>query len=199
MKNNNFYIIITIIILLSALWLSFKDNNKVKLARESLLKPIGQVIADYAAKSCINFSPEEIKQGYFEALVTGYCRPESALFTVRQDFLCAVGLNCSCPAGRSSELTCLGKNSLAWAPCLDFDDKVVNYCDQTASQLKPQPGFIAADWNCFKPLSTVNINNQDYQVADKGSAITGRRFDLWIKDCGSALNTIGIYKVKLPQ
>jgi 3D (Asp-Asp-Asp) domain-containing protein len=175
-----------------------KDNNKFKLLRAMINKPLTQVIEEYSSQSCLVFTPQEQKQGYFEALVTGYCRPRATSYTKRQDFLCAVGLNCSCPSGRSKDLSC-GDKGLTWAPCLDFNESQIAYCNQTATFSQPAPGTVAADWNCFQPNSHINIADKKYLVADKGSAIKGRRFDLWLDDCQQALNIIGIYQVKIPN
>ena len=94
---------------------------------------------------------------------------------------------------------CTSNNSFSWSSCLDFADQEIDYCHQTASQIQPQAGHVAADWHCFEPNSIININNSDYIVTDKGSAITGRRFDIWFDDCQDALKVLGIYPVKIPN
>ena len=201
MKKRKAILIIFLVILIIAFgfWQKFKDNARFKLARLAVSKPIGQIIDDYSKKSCQEFSDEELRRGYFEALVTGYCRPKPEEYTTRKEFLCAVGLNCSCPNGRQTEQNCSGNNSLRWSGCLEFDDQKVSYCDKTASQVKPRVGHIAADWKCFAKNSELEIGGKVYTVTDKGSAITGRRIDVWLDDCKQALNIIGLYKIKIPE
>ena len=191
------YLLLLLVVTLGLIAYIIKDNNKFKLIREIIDKPLPQVIEHYAALPCNRFNTAEKEQGYFYALVTGYCRPAANDFKVRHDFLCAVGLNCSCPAGREERLTC-GNSGLAWAACREFDDRQTTYCNQTATLSHPAPGTIAADWSCFPPASQVLINGQPYVVADKGSAIKGRRLDLWFANCQDAFKAIGIYQVGIP-
>jgi 3D (Asp-Asp-Asp) domain-containing protein len=174
------------------------QGPKIKLFGKLLTKSLENVREDYAKKSCSDFSEAEIKQGYFEALVTGYCKPNPRNFKNRDDFLCAVGLNCSCPNGRNETAGCALGGSLAWSPCHDFDDQTIPYCHQTATGAEPKPGDVAVDWSCFAKGSIVNINERDYRVTDKGAAITGRRADIWFADCQDAFKVIGIYKIRIP-
>lgn len=191
--------IILALFLITILVLDYINPNKLRLVSSLLTDSLAQVKADYAKQDCTNFTNQEKQQGYFFALVTGYCQPHSQDFDNRHDFLCAVGLNCSCPNGRTEHDDCFTSGSMSWSSCLEFDDTQIEYCHQTAAQTKPQPGQIAADWQCFTKDSTINIDNQNYIVTDKGSAITGRRFDIWFDDCTQALKTMGIYKVKIPH
>lgn len=193
-------IIITFAIIIIALtaWL-FLTKPWFKLAGLRLYRPMSSIIKEYSAASCQVFTPEEKRRGSFEALITGYCKPLASDFKSREDFLCAVGLNCSCPKGRNTNLNCTNRNGLAWTPCLDFNDTNTLYCQITASGLEPKPGFAAADWQCFTPNSEINIADKTYHIMDKGSAIIGRRFDLWYDNCHDALNAIGLYQVKIPN
>ncbi len=171
--------------------------TKFKFYRLLLTKSIEDIREDYALKSCQDFSEEERHSGYFEAFVTGYCKPDIKNYKTRQDFLCALALNCSCPNGISQLAKC-SSNSLTWSACNDFDNTKIAYCDKTASSLEPEDGHIAADWSCF-PLHTVlEIDNKTYYVTDKGGIIKGRRIDIWFNDCTEALKATGIYKVKIP-
>ena len=197
-----FFLIISLIILVLAiplLLLSRGQSHKLKLLGKLITKSLEQVRQDYTNRSCQAFSPREIKQGYFEALVTGYCKPQAADFSNRADFLCAVGLNCSCPNGRNETAGCALGQSFVWSPCQEFDDRTVDYCHQTASLAKPASGTIAADWSCFPQNSLININGRDYQVTDKGAAIKGRRFDIWFDNCQDAFQVLGIYKIAIPK
>lgn len=198
MKKTIIIIIIFLIITLSLLLASPWQGPKIKLFGKLLTKSLENVREDYAKKSCSEFSKQEVKQGYFEALVTGYCKPDPRNFKNRDDFLCAVGLNCSCPNGRDEAVGCALGGSLTWSPCKEFDDQATPYCHQTATGAEPRPGDVAVDWNCWSKNSQVNINGQNYHVTDKGSAITGRRADIWFTNCQDAFKVIGIYKIKLP-
>lgn len=192
------WLLILAAIAVAATYVSSSENIKLKLLTEVLRQPLDQVVADYAGRSCDQFSDVEIKQGYFWALITGYCRPQAQEFANRHDFLCAVGLNCTCPNGRDDQAGCASPSGLKWPTCLDFNDKNIPYCNQTALATEPKLGDVAADWQCFTPGSTININDRDYHITDKGQVITGRRFDLWFDKCADAMQAIGIYKVRIP-
>lgn len=183
---------------MSATWF-FTSSPWHKLAWQRLFRPMAEIVKEYSDASCQQFTPEEKRRGWFEALVTGYCRPQAADFKNRQDFLCSVGLNCSCPAGRYETKTCSGQSGLTWSSCRDFDDQTTPYCRLTALGSEPKPGFAAADWQCFAPDSQITINGKNYRVADKGSAIVGRRFDIWFDNCQDAMNAIGLYQVSIPK
>ncbi len=172
--------------------------TRFKLYRQLLTKPIEKIRDDYSKKDCKQFSDIEKSKGYFEAFITGYCKPQSEVYGSRKDFLCAVALNCSCPIGIDEKTPC-SSNSMRWNACIDFDEKTMLYCNQTASSLKPEDGHVAADWNCFPKSTPLKIENKDYQVTDKGGAIKGRRFDIWFNDCSAALKATGIYKVAIPK
>ncbi len=171
--------------------------TRFKLYRLLLTKPLEEIRSDYADRSCSQFSASEKEAGYYEAFVTGYCKPKPAEFENRQAFLCSVALNCSCPNGKTTEANC-SSSSLKWQGCRDFDEKTLPYCHQTASTLEPAAGHLAADWKCFPKGSLVEIDGKEYTVTDKGGLIKGRRFDIWFDDCDGATNATGIYKVKLP-
>lgn len=172
--------------------------TKFKLYRELLTKPIEQIRDDYSKQNCSEFSAEEEVSGYFEAFVTGYCRPQAENYKQRQEFLCAVALNCSCPKGEDKNQQC-SSNSMNWQACSDFDNQTISYCNQTASTLEPKPGHVAADWDCFPKDTPLEIDSTTYRVTDKGGLIKGRRIDIWFEDCAEALKATGIYKVKIPN
>jgi 3D (Asp-Asp-Asp) domain-containing protein len=193
--------IITSLIIISSFvfWYRFHNLHRFRLLTKMISgNSLDEIKADYAQRNCREFSDSEINQGRFEALVTGYCRPQASDFPQRADFLCAVGLNCSCPAGREPSNNCALNSVSAWSACLDFNDQTSDYCHQTATLAKPGPGQIAADWSCFAPKSTLSIDGHDYLVTDKGSAIKGRRFDIWFDNCDQAFQATGIYDVVIP-
>ncbi len=170
--------------------------TRFKLYRLLLTKPLDEIRSDYAAQSCTKFSEKEKQEGTFEAFVTGYCKPKTADYKNRQDFLCSVALNCSCPEGKSKDANC-ASSSLSWQGCKDFNDSKTAYCHQTASTVAPEAGHLAADWSCFPEKSEIVIDEKKYTVTDKGGIIKGRRFDIWFDDCDEATKATGIYKVKL--
>lgn len=133
-------------------------------------------------------SAEESAAGY-TAVLTSYSRPTPQNFSSNDAFLCAVGLNCSCPSGVGSDQsrTCTG-GSLTWHPCNNFDAGSTAYCNQTASGAAPGDHTIAAD-KCFPFGTQLCINGETYTVNDRGSAINGRHFDLWNEDYTAAAHT----------
>lgn len=155
--------------------------------------PLEQIESEYAARGCLT---EAEKNSSFTAQITGYCGPQSSSYSNRQDFLCAVGLNCTCPNGRSSSKKCNSKN-FCWTCCNDFDDKNTPYCNATKSGGKPAEGQVAADWSCFPKSSQVCIGGTTYRVTDVGSAIKGRRFDVWQNSCAAAYDITGTYQTKV--
>lgn len=194
-------ILIVIIIGYAVFLVATEDGaywTKFKLYRLLLTKPIEKIRDDYSLQNCKNFSAEEEINGYFEAFVTGYCKPKTADYTKRQDFLCAVALNCSCPNGTNPKEKC-SSTSINWSSCNEFDDKKVSYCNKTASTLEPKAGHVAADWKCFPQNTPLDIDNKIYKVTDKGGLIKGRRIDIWFDNCTEALKATGIYKVKVPK
>jgi 3D (Asp-Asp-Asp) domain-containing protein len=172
--------------------------TKFKLYRLLLTKPLETIRDDYSRQSCKEFSAEEEAGGTFEAFVTGYCRPRAAHYKDRKEFLCAVGLNCSCPKGVATDQNC-ASNSIRWNACTDFNEATTAYCNQTASTLEPKQGHVAADWSCFPKGTALQIDNTNYHVTDKGGVIKGRRIDIWFDDCDEALKATGIYKIKIPK
>lgn len=140
----------------------------------------------YASAGCP--TTDELKNG-FSAGITEYCKPKREDFKNETDFLCAVAMNCSCPAsGKSSEKSCQS-STMSWAPCMPFDDKAVSYCNKTASGSAPQPGrTVAADTSCsgIKFGAQLDICGKTYTVEDTGGAIKGKRFDVFIDDCKQA-------------
>lgn len=172
--------------------------TKFKFYRLLLTKPIEKIRDDYSNQSCKEFSAEEVTNNYFEAFITGYCKPKSEEYNKRIDFLCAVALNCSCPNGVNNKEKC-SSNSLNWSSCAEFDDSKISYCNKTASTIEPKADHIAADWDCFPKGTPLEIDNKIYKVTDKGGVIKGRRIDIWFDSCNDALKSTGIYKVNIPK
>ncbi|MDX9893544.1 MAG: hypothetical protein RB292_04015 [Patescibacteria group bacterium] len=130
-------------------------------------------------------SDEELANGV-RAELTAYSKPKPENFPGNETaFLCAVGLNCSCPSGRSGTKSC-GSGSSTWAPCNSFDAATTEYCNRTANGSQPIEGTIAAD-PCFAFGTKLCINNKTYTVTDRGGWITGTHFDLWFDDYPEAL------------
>ncbi len=167
-----------------------------KSLKLGIVKPLEDLTNKYASASCPN---SDEKSSGFEALVTGYCKPSLETYNSNKtNFLCSVGLNCSCPSstGRSTEASCCNSQNYCWKPCNDFDPNNAQYCDATASGGTPEVGQVAADWSCFAKGSTVNIKGLGlFTVTDKGSAIKGRRFDVWVNDCSQAQTITKTYSI----
>ncbi len=197
-KSLLIYSLIILAMAAGILWLINSQPHKLKLLAKLIKQPLDVIRLDYAKQNCHIFSQTEKNQGYFDAFVTGYCKPLAKEFNNRQDFLCAVGLNCSCPNGLEENNSCSVTGPFSWSACKDFNDKKTDYCNQTASMSKPGSGQVAADWSCFPEGSNIVIDNRSYLVTDKGSAITGRRFDIWFDNCTDAFKATGIYQIKLP-
>jgi len=176
---------------------SLVNFNPLKITMVQKLKDLTK---QYESKSCSTLSEEEKMNG-FSSLVTGYCKPTTTTNygdTDRKNFLCSVGLNCSCPAGRNSGANdCCNSKNLCWSSCKDFNDKNTEYCNKTTSGGEPGVGQIAADWSCFPKNSSICINKIDYKVTDKGSAIIGTKFDVWTDNCNQAYNLTGVYNAYL--
>ena len=198
-KGQKIKTIIVIIILILSLSVIIANGifteHQIRLLPQLLNKSLGQIKYEYSKMDCTKFTETEVAQGYFLAFVTGYCRPTPQAYANRHAWLCAVALNCSCPNGRSQANDCSDKG-MTWSACYDFNDKTTPYCNMTASQEEPNVGHAAADWNCFEKNSIVNIDGKNYRVTDRGGAIKGRRFDIWVDNCKDAYKITGIYKVR---
>jgi hypothetical protein len=214
LKILKLFLLIFLIIIIAIFIFFFKtlkpDLLKFKYLIMRAGKPLNEIQKLYADKSCTDFSDAE-KQNGFEAFVTSYCKPEppqeTALRNKKEyyadhEFLCRVGLNCGCPNdyGREDKPDCFNSNGFIWSACKPFpvDEP---YCHLNFAGNQPRVGEVAADLSCF-PINTVvnikNLTNPDagdnkFIVADKGSAIKGRRFDVWTKNCDD--NITGIYKI----
>lgn len=174
---------------------SLVNFNPLKI---DVVQPLEDLTKKYQSMDCSSITKEELAKG-FTTLVTGYCRPKTntaygTSSASRKDFLCSVGLNCSCPGNKKgAKNDCCNSKGYCWTPCADFDDKTTTYCNQTAAGGEPGVGQIAADWKCFPKDSTVCIGGKNYKVTDKGSAIKGTRFDVWTDNCSEAYSLTGEY------
>ncbi|MFA6322610.1 MAG: 3D domain-containing protein [Candidatus Buchananbacteria bacterium] len=135
------------------------------------------------------------KEDGFTALATGYCKPERSNYGSDHDFLCAVGLNCECPAGRNEKDDC-NSSSMTWKSCKSFDASTTNYCDKTASGASPQVGQVAAD-SCFAFGSQICLGGKTYTVTDRGGKIKGKHFDIFSSSCDQAMQVTGKYETKV--
>jgi len=191
-----------VVLLLSSYLILYQINPDLVLFKPFRIGSVEKVsLADIKEKfTSMSMPSKEEMKGGFTAFVTGYCQPKASDFKTRKDFLCAVGLNCSCPGGlpgRDVKGTCgPNSNGFSWSSCLDFNENTTKYCHQTASGGMPQEGQVAADWTYFPKLSKVCIGGITYTVTDQGSAIKGRRFDIWQNSCSNARKITGSYSVK---
>jgi len=129
---------------------------------------------------------------------TGYCKPE---WENTEKFFCFIAMNCSCPKNeRDRSKNCdkwFGKTNPGYAPCKPFA-KDTAYCNAAANGAQPYIGSIAGP-NCSNlPLgSQVCFDNKTYTITDRGSAIQGKRIDIWTgTDCGKANQVTGVGTLK---
>lgn len=164
------------------------------------VKKLDEIQQQYSA-SCP--TKDEQKNGY-TAFTTGYCKPKASTSDILNgyytgtNFLCKVGLNCTCPNGQytAGGRTC--GSSYKWYPCKQFSVSQ-SYCNQTASGGAPSSGQVAADWSCagIDKFSTLCIGGKTYQVTDQGGAIKGKRIDIFVDDCADAGSVTGEKSVKI--
>ncbi|HRH32743.1 MAG TPA: 3D domain-containing protein [bacterium] len=113
-------------------------------------------------------------------------------------FFCAVGLNCTCPKGHTSDTACnTGKN----IKCNYFDVSTP-YCNRNAAGKEPKAGDVAADLSCFSKGDQICLTGprgkKTLTINDTGSAIKGRRLDIFTgNDYQAACTSTGIVNVTL--
>jgi 3D (Asp-Asp-Asp) domain-containing protein len=179
-------------------------KNGAPISQESseLMKKFDKdgIISHTVGKSAETYKGQSCNQSIFsggpvEFFTTGYYKPP---YENSQKFFCDVGLQCSCPSGSSQ----IGPNkSLCghkYKYCSPFAAGIP-YCNKTASGVEPVVGHIAADGNCFNFGDKVCLGGKiTLTVTDRGSAIKGRRFDIFSgQDRNTALAKTGIVLVTL--
>lgn len=175
-------------------------------------------IAQTYAGTCA--TAEELTNGV-SFYATGYCKPT---WEDTEKFYCFVAMNCSCPpctaeaikdgsckqtstGGRDPRKNCdkwFGKNHPNYQPCAAFTSDI-NYCNKTGNGSAPIAGStIAGPINCagMGYGNTICATSSDgtkktYTITDTGSAITGKRIDIWTgSDCSKANQVTGVVNVK---
>lgn len=192
-----------LIIALSSFMILYQINPKLTMFKPleiKNVKKLDELQRQYSA-SCP--TEDEQKNGY-TAFTTGYCKPEASASDISNgyytgtNFLCKVGLNCTCPNGQNTAGGRTCGSSYAWYPCKQFSVSQ-SYCNQTASGGEPSSGQVAADWNCagINKFTTLCIDGKIYQVTDQGGAIKGKRIDIFVDDCDDAGSVTGEKSVKI--
>lgn len=144
-------------------------------------------VDQYAAEGCPSTQELEQGVGFF---ATGYYKPSYGDRESYQSFECNIAMQCSCPAGREAEKSCVvtAKNGekRAWWPCKAFS-ATTPYCNKTSTGLEPVALKTAATSRCL-PKGTVfkvfgslvsEANQAVWYAQDSGGWINGRRVDLF--------------------
>ena len=131
-------------------------------------------------------------------------------------FLCAVGMQCSCPGGKidKTKRCYSGKEGAKWSPtgdrqgwfpCEPFDPETTTYCGKnpggTTSDRYRSGETVAADKDCFYVKAGCKIlvdGQKEYEITDSGSGIRGLRFDVFTSGKGDDGGVKGgVHKVKI--
>jgi hypothetical protein len=138
---------------------------------------------------------QELKDGV-NFYATGYCKPT---WSDTKKFFCAIAMNCSCPVGvglNTSEncdefFVTLASKGKHYSPCNQFP-QTADYCNRTSSGAAPYIGSIAGP-NCsnLNYGDKVCFNGKEYTITDTGSAIQGKRIDIWTGGCAGASSVTG--------
>lgn len=166
----------------------------VKKIEELAAKRAGGTAETYKNMSCPTTA--ELQAGV-NVYATGYYQPPRGN---DHRSLCIIAMNCSCPdpPGRNMGENCddIFPDIKNYRPCNPFPE-TTPYCTSTASGKMPLTGDIAAP-DCVPLGTTVCVDNKTYKVADRGSAIQGRRIDIWSgSSLDAALNNTGETTMKL--
>lgn len=181
---------------------SIKNGEPISIEQAALMRQFDKdgVISHTVGSDADNYKSLSCDKSIFsggkavEFFTTGYYKPP---YQNNQKFFCDVGLQCSCPNG-SQQLA--GNKALCGHPykyCSPFPS-TTDYCTSTASGVKPDIGQIAAD-TCFSFGDKVCLGGKiTLTVTDRGSAIKGRRFDIFSgNDRQTALAKSGVVSVTL--
>lgn len=188
---------------LGELLIALKDGEPITQESAEMMKNFDNsgVISHTVGKSAETYKAQGCNKSMFdggkavEFFTTGYYKPP---YEDSQKFFCDVGLQCSCPSGSTQ----IGPNkSLCkhkYKYCSPFPSGTP-YCTNTASGIAPAVGHIAADGGCFQFGDKVCLGGKiTLTVTDRGSAIKGRRFDIFTgTDRNAALGKTGIASVTL--
>jgi 3D (Asp-Asp-Asp) domain-containing protein len=142
------------------------SQKKEKLAESKA----GGLVDQYKKMPCP--TSEELKSGV-TFFATGYYKPD---WKNTHAFFCDIGMNCSCPNGRSKTEVCEMYNLGYTYYACNYFDADVPYCNSPALE----DGDIAADLTCLDRGSKICVDGKkEYTVKDSGGAIKGRRIDVW--------------------
>lgn len=188
---------------LSEIIIAIKDGDPITQDQAELMNSLDTkgLISHTAGKSAENYKSQSCDKSIFaggkavEFFTTGYYKPGP--WKDDWSFFCDVGLQCSCPPG-VKQLP--GNKSLCkhkYKYCDKFSSSTP-YCTGNAAGHEPKMGEIAAD-SCFSVGDKVCLGGKlTMTVADRGSAIKGRRFDIWSgSDKKAALSNTGVVSVTL--
>jgi len=188
---------------LETIIVAIKDGTPISKDVADLMKKFDKdnLISHTVGKSAETYKGQSCDKSIFgsgqpvEFFTTGYYKPP---YENSQKFFCDVGLQCACPSGSSQigpdKSLCKHK----YKYCSPFPS-TTPYCTKTASGVAPQVGQIAADGACFSFGDKVCLGGKvTLTVTDRGSAIKGRRFDIFSgMDRQLALSRTGVVSVTL--
>lgn len=179
-----------------------KNGEPISQEASELIKNFDKdgIISHTIGKSAESYKNQNCNRSIFsggaiEFFTTGYYKPP---YENSQKFFCDVGLQCSCPSGSSQIGPNKGLCKHNYKYCSPFVAGTP-YCNKTASGIEPQVGHIAADGSCFNFGDKICLGGKiTLTVTDRGSAIKGRRFDIFSgEDRNAALAKTGIALVTL--
>ncbi len=151
----------------------------------------GGLAGEYSAKECP--TEDELATGV-KFYATGYYKPK---WGDTHEALCDIGMNCTCPNGRSTIVCEMYHLSQPYYQCNPFPEDM-EYCNIPALST----GDIAADQTCLKKDSKICVTDSGgkkttYTVKDSGGAIKKRRIDIWSgSSLSAAYNNTGVVTVK---
>lgn len=170
---------------LSELMAEIKDGEPISQEDADLMNSLDTqgLVKHTVGKSANTYKSQSCNKSIFnggaavEFFTTGYYKPGP--WKDDWSFFCDVGLQCSCPPGVKQ----LPGNKALCKHKYKYCDKFPQgtpYCTQNAAGHEPRMGEIAADGDCFNTGDKVCLGGKiTLTVADRGSAIKGRRFDIW--------------------
>ncbi|MDP2656248.1 MAG: hypothetical protein Q8P11_01645 [bacterium] len=170
---------------------------------DTVNSPIGPAGRHGASSTYDAMSCPSINELSFDAFITQYYKPAYGDKGDYESFACNIGMQCSCPNGKTGNLCKVGQ-----LECKEFSQSTP-YCTSGAAGAVVENATIAADLkkyyvgklghkNCYKAGCKVTINNNTYTMVDVGSAIKGRHFDLFAgTNYPNNQYPRGVYKVTL--
>lgn len=202
--------LIGFVILLGSYLLLYTVNPQLTILRPIRLQPIERESSDYGpgivAHPELSAPLEQYKAmgcpskselaGGVTFFGTGYYKPSYGDKEAYQSFECNVGMQCSCPNGRSKTAVCSVNSGMKWHPCISFQ-RGTDYCNHTSSGVAPRAFRSAAVSGCINKGTVFKVfgsnqataNSTVWYAEDTGGAIKGRRIDMYTGEGPAAFQT----------